>query len=251
MKSIIVCGENFINDQNTYTLANGSGAAYLYDQKPATQCLSSGSSEGATWTATIQFKDRAGDAVSRTFDRLILLNHNLSQFYLEYYDGTWHTIAESVFNGGAPNTDTDLYIEIATPVTGTQLRLTATNTIGAVAEKLVGELKACLYVSNIRHLVTFERADWDDGADYRLQGGGLVTFMQVKKVEGSIGIKDMSDTTWQLIKAILASRLWMTIILYADFDEAEIYEFKATDQPAIKFDRKAQLYEVSFKVKER
>jgi hypothetical protein len=252
MRALIVCGENFVNAQDTIMLSDGLGGEYLYDQKPASQAYSSGSGEGVPWTVTVEFKDRAGDAISRTFNRLILLNHNLAQFYLEYWNGSaWVAIAESVFGAGTPNADDNLFIEMVASVASTKLRLTATNTIAAVAEKLLGELKACLEVTDVRHLVTIDRDDWDDGEAYRLGGGGLVTFNQVQKFEASVKMVQVSDTTWQLIKDLLRLRQWMTLVFYEDFDAAEIYEVKATSQPSVVFDRKTRLYEIGVKVKER
>lgn len=247
----MVLGENFVNGDNVYTLTNGSGAAYLYDQKADTQCASSGSSEGASWQLLIEFYDRAGNAVSRTLDSLVMLNHNLAKFKWEYWNGSaWTTITESDFTVAA-NAQANLYIAMAASVSTQKLRLSATNTIGAAAEKLIAEVKACLSVTSVRHLVAISRKDWDDGGNFRLVGGALVTFMNVRKFEADITILDLAQATYELLMPLVRARSWMTFILWSDFQPADVFEVAAVDQPKEQLNRKTQMYTVAFPVKER
>ncbi len=252
MNALDILGENHVNDQNDYTLGSGGPAANLYDQDPETVCESSGSSEGAAWTVLVEFNDRVGDAVARTIDRIILLGCNLSKFYFEYWSGSaWVTISESVHEAGTENADADIYIEMAAPVSTTKLRLTATNTIGAVAEKQVGELKACLFMAEIAARSSIERQDWDDGDSYRLQGGALVSFQNVQKVEADVKLIDLSVTIYNAIIDAIRDRAWMTWVLWNDFQPADVFEVLATSRPNEILDRKTALYSLDFKVKER
>lgn len=251
MISLMVLGENFVNQYNTYTLTNGGGAAYLYDQKPDTQAYSTGSSEGASWQVLIEFFNRGGIATSREIDSIIMLGHNLARFKWEYWTGSaWTTISESDFTTVA-NTKANNYIAMAASVTTQKLRLTATNTLTATAEKVLGEVKACLGVSAIRHLVTISRKDWDDGGSFRLVGGNLVSFHNVRKFEADVTIVQLTKTTYDLIIDLLRTRAWMTWVLWSDFDEADIYEVACADNPKEVLDRKMQLFTLTFPVRER
>lgn len=252
MKSVIILGENFINDQNDYIVSSGdSEKDNIYDQDPVTQWSTNGSSEGASATLQVDFKNRVGAVVSRTINRLILLNCNLAKFKIEQWDGAaWQNISEADFTV-TPNTTADIYIEMASPVTTQKLKITATNTIGAVAEKIIGEFKSCLLIVSLRHQVVINRRDWDNGGDYRLNGGALVTFIDVFKMEASVQIRGLSLTNYELIIDLIQDREWMTWVLYEDFRRADIYEVKATAQPTENLDKKMQLYTLGFPIKER
>lgn len=249
MQSLVVCGQNFVDANCTLTVT--SGDAYkgrLCDNKRATRYGSSGSSEGVAITVQVDFKDRVGVATSRTFDRIILLNHNLKNFYFEYWNGSaWVSIAESVFT---TNTATDNYIVIATPISATKIRLTATNTIAAVAEKLIGEMMACLFKTAVRHIVVLERSDWDDGADYRTDDGTLVSYMRFSKFEGKTSLQQMSLTTYEILEPLVRERAPMVWILHYDFRAADVYQLVAAGQPQVMLDRKMELFTMSFPVKE-
>lgn len=250
MQSLVVCGENFVNANCLISVSSGdSYKGRICDNKRATRFTTSGSSEGVAATVQVDFYDRVGSAVSRTFNRLMLLNHNLKNFYIEYWDGVaWQTIAESVFT---TNEDADLYIVMAASVSTTSIRLTATNTIGAVAEKLIGELLACLFMTSVRHVVTLDRADWDDGGDYRLDDGTLVDFMRNTKFEAKVSLQQMSLTTYEIVEPLIRERASMVWILHYDFRAADVYHLKATSQPETSLDPKMELYKMNFQVKER
>lgn len=249
MKSLIMCGENFINANNTYAVSSGTGAAYLYDQKPLTQYVSSGSTDGYSETVEITFNDTSGVALSRTIDRLIFLNCNLAQFYADYWDGAaWQTIAESVFT---TNTSANVYVEIATPIATTKLRITATHTIVAGQEKKIGEFKACLFMLLVRHLVSISRKDWNNGQKMRLQGGGLISYNDLSKFEADVIIDSMSLANYEIIISALRTRLWTTWILWSDFRLADVYEVKATSAVKEQLNRKTYRYTISFQASER
>lgn len=249
MKSLIVCGENYANSNSTWTVTNGATKAKLYDQIRSTQCISGGSAEGDPFVVQVDFKNRLGAAVGRTINRIILLNHNLKNFYFEYWDGSaWQTIAESV---KTTNTESDNYIEMAASVTTLKLRLTATNTIDASAEKKIGELKACLFKVLVRHLSTIQERGWDDGGSYRLQGGSLVTFNNVVKFEGDVTIEQVTLASYEILKPLVEARSWMVWLLAEDFRLASVHEVAATSTLTALLDRKTYMYSLAFKVGER
>jgi len=253
VKSLIVLGENFVNAQDTFTVSSGDATkARLYDQKQSTQWASVGSADAVTETIQIDFKDRAGAAVSRTFDRLIFLNTNLARGYVEYWNGAaWVQIAESLFTAGSPNASANLYIEMAASVSSLKVRITITHTIAAVAEKTIGEFKVCLFKVLVRHLVSFDREPWTDGGDFRLDGGGLVVFRNVTKVEASVSMGQVTQASYLILEPMVNQRQWMTWILWSDFALADTFEVVATSTLRENLDRKQYLYDLSFEVKER
>ena len=250
MKSLIVCGENFANDQSTWTVSKGDAIkARLYDQRRDTRWGTTGSAEGVTETIQVDFKDRLGTAISRTFDRLILRNHNLKNFSIDYWNGSaWISITESVFT---VNADVDTYVEIVTPISATKIRLNSSNTIGAVADKLVGELKCCLFSVLVRHIVSLKRKNWDDGGSYRLQGGHAVSFHNLAKLDVDVIMDQVSLANYEILEPLITARSWMTWIFYQDFRLADIYEVVSMGPLSEVLDRKMSLYTLEFKAAER
>lgn len=252
MKDLIICGENFVNDQNTYTVSSGdSSKDKVYDQKPNTKWETSGSAEGNSETFQCDFYNRVGTAVQRTFDRIILLNCNLAKFKIERWDGAaWQNISEADFTV-TPNGDANVYIEMAASVTTYKIKITATNTIGAAAEKNIGELKACLFIVELANKVDFARHDWSNAKSYRLYGGPLVTFTDVSKVEATVKFSQVTITNYELLKDKIRDREWMTWVLYEDFRRADIYEFKAITDWQESFNHVIERYDLTFDVGER
>lgn len=257
MQSLIVCGENFVNQNAVLTLSSGDAyKARLFDNDRGTRCPSIGSSEGASWTVEINFADRRGAGVSRTFDRLVILNHNLKNFYFEYWDAAllmWTGIGGTFYTAGnlGDNAATDNYFVLDAPISSTAIRLTATNTIGAVAEKLVGEIMCCAYVTDVRHIVTIERNDWDDGGNYRLDSGALVTFMRSTRFESKVSMDQVTLATYTLLEPLLRERQPMVWILHSDFRAADVFSVVATSQPQTTLDAKMELYSIGVEVKGR
>lgn len=249
MNSLQVLSENYISINKIIIYSSGAGD--INNQNPDAQWVSSGSSEGDTQTIEITLLDLVANNVSRTFDRIVFLNCNLAQFYVQYWTGsTWATITEADYSV-TPNAATDLYIEVAAAKTSTKIKIVMTNTIGAVAEKRIGEFKICSYITAIRHKVAADVVPWQNAFEFRLQGGALVTYTDLQKWEASMTIDQVSQATYAVIISYLRLRSWMTWVLHDDFNVAHIYEVKATSPVTEKVDRKMYLYNLKFKVKAR
>jgi len=252
MNALEILTQSYIDANSGITLGTGSGSSYLYDQRPSTQYVSAGSADGTEEAITIIFKNRSGTETSRTFDRIVLQNINLARFSCEYWNGSaWVSISESVYGAGNPNADSNLYIEIATPISATRLRLLATHTIVAGQEKKVGEFKACLFVSTVRHLVRFSPEWWSDGASDRLQGGQLFAWRNVEKLEGSLTLEQVSKTTHDAIVTYLRESYIVTLVLWDDFENGDIYEVRV--QPGSygeTLDRKLRRYSMTMRVQQ-
>jgi hypothetical protein len=130
------CDEN-APSRLTVNYGNAS-KAYLYDRDKDSKWLTSGANSDLT-TVSIQvdFYER-GQAVSRTIDRLIILNHNWKNFIVYYWDGaawqTWSTQTNVA--------DANTIISLASQTTA-KIKVEITATQSADAEKYAGELMAC------------------------------------------------------------------------------------------------------------
>ena len=247
---IEVLSENYVNGDCTIAVTSGDATkAYLYDQKPATAHLSSGSNDATTETVDVSFKNWQGAAVVRTFDRIILLGHNYKAITADYYDGAaWQPITEATLTLAAANT----IIEIATPISATRVRVVAATTQVANAEKYLGELKVCLNLVSLGLALT----DWQPSGEqkagaYRLAGGPLVAWKEWTRLAGTLSLENVLKTTKDTLLPYLKASGFITLVFHADFDASEVYEFSIASAPAWAVDRKAELFSLSMELRER
>ena len=247
---IEIYSENYVNGDCAITVTSGDATkAYLYDQKPATCHLSSGSSDSTPETVEVAFKNWQGAAVTRTFDRIILLGHNYKAVTAYYYNGSaWVAIAEATLTLAAANT----VIEISTPVICSGVRVIAATTQAANAEKYLGELKVCLNILSLGLALT----DWQPSGEqkagaYRLAGGPLVAWKEWTKLAGTLSVENLAKTTKDALLPYMKASGFITLVLHSDFDASEIYEFSIASAPAWAIDRKAELFSLSMELRER
>lgn len=131
--------KNYITSESVFTSGYGTTfASRMADGDRLSQYITSGANSDLT-TAIIQADFyEAGVAQLRTIDTLVLLNHNLKEFYIQWYDGvTWTTVVNETVVAVADNVWT------FTPVAAYSVRIGATKTQTANQEKAFGELVAC------------------------------------------------------------------------------------------------------------
>ncbi len=145
MSEPIIYTKNYINGDDLFSISSGSAAwANVYNRDPDSLWQSSGANSDAT-SVQIDITFYEGDtAINRTIDRLILLNHNLKNFVIYYWDGatyqTWLTVTGDV--------DENSVIELSEQTTA-KVRIIATATQVADAEKFIGECILCLETLDI------------------------------------------------------------------------------------------------------
>lgn len=252
MNSLELLTRNYVDANCGISLSSGTGASYLYDGIPSSRSSSSGSADGTTETIDVEFKDKAGTVVSRTFDRLVLLNINLARFYVQYWSaGAWVTIAESVFGAGSENAEANVYVEMATPVSSTKMRIVATHTIIAGEEKRIGEFKVAALISVVRHVVAIDQSTWSDGDSRRLDNGKLFAWSTVRKLDLSVRMDSVSKTTFDAIIDYLRESGPMVWVFWDDYEPADIYDVRV-DPGSLRYslDRKVRRYSLSMSVKE-
>lgn len=131
--------KNYVNSDDLFTATHGSGSiGNIYDRDNASQWITSSANNDST-TVQIDVTFYEGTtAINRTIDTLILLNHNLKNFVLYYWDGstfqTWLTVtAEASANS----------VKSLSSQTISKIRLEMTLTQTTNAEKAIGELVLC------------------------------------------------------------------------------------------------------------
>jgi len=248
--AIELFSENYVNGDCTFTVVSGDGTkAYLYDQKQATTWLSSGSDDTTTETITIVFNNWQGEEVSRTFDRIVLLNHNLAGITADYWNGSaWIAITEAT----TTLSDEDNIIEIVTAISATRFRINCTTAQSTDAEKYIGELKICADIVSLGLTLS----DWQPmgeqkGETYRLAGGSLVSWKEWTKLAGTLSLENVSKTVKDTLVPYIKLNGFLTLIFYSDYDASEVYEVAIGNAPSVMVDRKSDFFRVPLELRER
>jgi len=250
MNGLKIYGENFVTEFCTITPVSGAATQdYLFDQNQDTKWASDGSSDIIEESLDITFKNWQGEEVNRTFDRLVILNHNLKAITADYYDGAaWVSIPEATLTLASGYT----IIELAAPVTAGRVRINCLTTQVANEEKSIGELKVCLAVlEEPAWRSNFPRRDSMRGGDYRLAGGPLVAWKEWTKVSGTLSLENIALASLDAILPYMKQAAPMTVVFWEDFDPAEVYEFLVVNAPQIQIDRKMRLFSASLSLEEK
>jgi len=250
MNGIKIFGENFINGDNGYTFLSGSSSEnYLYDQKPTTQWLSVGSDDTTEEYIEISFKNWQGATVSRTFDRIIILNHNIKACQCQYWDGSaWQDITGGSLSA---NTAASNLLEIASPVSSEKFKIKITTTQVADTEKVIGELKVCKNIMAPYWLSRFSRSDSQKSGAYNLLDGPLVFWKEWTKAGGTLNIIDIEKSDFDTIFPYFKTANFITVLFHNDFDLDETLELAITSAPNYILNRKTKLYQISMELRER
>lgn len=131
---------NFLNVNCDITVSSGDAFKHrLYDKDKNSTWVTSGENSDATESSVIVVFKEGEDELERTIDTVILLNHNLEDPILEYWNGSAWTSLDS---------ETDLTSGVATvmefnAVVTSRIRVRNSQTITTNQEKFIGELIAC------------------------------------------------------------------------------------------------------------
>ena len=97
MTEPIIYTKNYISSEDTILPSHGStNIERIYDMDQDAQYETSGADDDSTQvTIEIQFKE-AGVEINRAIDRAIIVNHNLDDIEIEYWNGSaWVSAASS------------------------------------------------------------------------------------------------------------------------------------------------------------
>lgn len=192
-----IMSKNYINVDDTFSLSTGTSAS-LYDWNRDTNWVSVGSDDTTNEAIEVTFYE-GEDTINRIFNRFIVLDTNIHDFYLEYYDGSWHTITETDIDD---NTDDCIYVSFAS-VTASKVRLNMLKTIVANEDKYISEFiiaKSTLQLADL--ISTRERTDLADEVQYRLGTGKMKQERFYKKYAQDITLKFDSKTQRNSLKEI-------------------------------------------------
>ncbi len=139
MSEPIILTKNYINGDDQFTISHGSGAwANVYNRDPDSIWVSSGADDDLTPVQMDITFYEGETAIDRVIDRLILVNHNLKDFVIYYWDGstyqTWLTVTGEM--------TTTTVIELSEQTTA-KVRIVATATQTVDAEKSIAEAILC------------------------------------------------------------------------------------------------------------
>lgn len=131
--------KNYVNGDNLFSVTSGSGSIVnIYDRDNASQWISSGAALDAT-TVQIDVTFYEGvTAINRAIDTLILLNHNIKNFVLYYWDGTTY---QTWLTKTSETTTNTVYSLSTQTISKIRFEMTLTQTTNV--EKAIGELILC------------------------------------------------------------------------------------------------------------
>lgn len=139
MAEPLIFTKNFVNADDVFTVSHGSGAiGNIYNRDKDSLWMSDGADDDAT-EATIEVAFYEGlTAISRTIDRLILVNHNLADFEVFYWDGSQYV---SWLNVTGETLATS--VKTLSEQTTTKVKIVMTVTQTADQEKYIAEMVFC------------------------------------------------------------------------------------------------------------
>ena len=251
MNALKIFSQNWLDENCTITPSSGDATkAKFYDQKQATQWLSEGSNDAVEESVEISFNNWQAEAVDRTFNRIIILNHNLKTCAFDYWDGAaWQVIAEAAMTA---ETEAYTYIELATPVSATIIRMRPATTQVVDAEKAIGELKFCNSIIDgaQQWLSSLPRSDDQQSGSQRTGEGRIISWREWTKFGAAGTISNVSLADLNLLLPYLKAAQFVTVVFYEDFDLSECYECAIVQAPNHTINRKTRLFDVSLELKE-
>jgi hypothetical protein len=257
--AIQLFGQNQFGAWDSVTASTGQAlVGNLNDGYRDSVWRSSGSNDSTTESLVIAFMDAAGNAVSRSFDTIILQNTNVSSVRAMVQDAQGNqTVIQSLQRRlmgqsqlpGAV-TGSDAIISLGT-VSCVQITLYFDATQTANQDKYIGELRLVQSVAQPSVLSAWKRKDAAKSGNARLADGHLLAWQEWQRCEGTLTLQNLGKADHDAIIAALAAYDWLTVAFCYSFDPTQIFELRVTEPPTESFDRKAQLYSLELALKER
>jgi hypothetical protein len=255
MNALKIYSQNYVDSLADIQGFSGNNKSYLYDQNASTQYLSAGAivPTVSSETLTIVFRDNTATSILKSFNRIILLNHTLKDFVVEYYlfdsgSGTFSWVNISTQTGV---TSANTIIKLGATYTCYQMRITCTLTQDGSWTGKIGELKICsssaidgdeLWFSDTQ--IQYEQK----AGSFRVSDGALVYWKEWTRFAGVMTLNDVTKTERDILIAYLKAASIYTFVLYADHDASEVYEACLVNPPNQVLDRKTGLYQISLEL---
>lgn len=216
--------KNYVSSVDTINVSSGALLkARLYDQKFNIKWVSSGETTETDYNTYIEvIFYEASSVVNRTYDTIVLQGINLKKFKLQNYTGgAYSDITGATYTA---NSATSVRIKLASPITGSKIKLLMESTIVANQEKQVGEFWVCLETYRLQNPFTSRnRADEFQGGFQRLADGTGSSWSIYDKWGKSYTLKQLTDTQLESLEDI-----------YKDHEPFTFYENYTRDIDLIK-----------------
>jgi len=250
MKPVEIFSGNRLDEHCSLTVSSGAqNAAALYDQNPRTQWKSGVS--GGTETVSVAFRTSGGSSITREFDTIMLLNHNIADMTARHLTsgGEQAALAGAELSG---NAEEDSIIELAAPLASSAISLDLSETISPSSAKAIGELKICRKIFTLGNaLCSFARTDKTRQGYYYTSGGSLVAWREYSKAAGTFTADNLSHSDRNTLLGAVRDNDFLTFVMHRDMDAREVYEFAVIAPVTEKLDRRSGLYSLSLEVAER
>jgi hypothetical protein len=198
--------KNYVDDEALVTVSHGDGSkGYLFDRDQDSKWTTSGANSDATEVSVAVEFYESGVAVSRTIDRILLINHNLKDWHLDYWDGSAWVLLLTVTADALGNT-----LKTLSSTATTKVRLRATATQIADAEKFVGEMVVCaLLVDPGRDVEPAYAPRWRELTAELVMGEGSLHRVttrwaqnRVQRYEASVTFSFLNSAARDALKAV-------------------------------------------------
>jgi hypothetical protein len=206
----ILYTKNYVTVDDTYAVSSGAAnIGYVYDRDNSAQWQSSGANSDATSvTIQITFYEKSV-AVSRVFDTLALINHNIKNYTVAWWTGSaWTTFitqtadtSQSLSRNVSTYGNTPTALASFSSVTTSQILLTLNTTQTPNQEKAIGELICCNQQLNVGlDLLTYDLAFRQKVKDNLMGDGSLTravvlwTLNRYEKYEAKATFNFVSDS---------------------------------------------------------
>ena len=195
--------KNYVNSDDTLSATSGNGSiANICDRDTTSQWVSSGANSDSTDVAITVVFYEGTTAVNRVIDSFLMINHNIKDADLYYYDGATYQLWYSFTNLSATTT-----FQTLTSQTTSQIQLILHSTQTANQEKAIGELNLMNLVLDFgQDLYTYMVPFRQLTKDVQLGEGSLArgnirwTYNRIEKYECNWSIILMTNT---LLNALL------------------------------------------------
>lgn len=231
--------KNYISADCTINVTSADTLkARIYDQKYNLQWISSGETAETGYDTYIEILFYEGsNTIERTYDTIVLQNINLKKFKLQNYSGSYSDISGASFT---VNADSSVRIKLASPVTGTKIKLLMESTIVANEEKKVAEFWVCLETYRVQ-LPRTERSreDFAKAGFSRLGNGAGTKWFEYNKWGKTYEFEFLTDAQLAELESIYRTHAVFTFYenYTRDIDLIKLVfwvgEFSGGDNPKV------------------
>lgn len=197
------------------------------------------------YTQTIFFTDRYGNVVNKTVDTLVLQDTNIKDLTIETADGggTYTTFLSLV-----GNTNSDVFLKAAAPVTTTSIRITIPDSANNPAN-VTAKIGVYGFICNLFALTDSSyKIDANEGG-YRVVSGAYIHWADYKKWVGKVKMENLPKTQFDALTE-QADKGTMTVLPYQDLVFDELYECAVKREYSYELNRKTELFSLELEFNE-